>query len=59
MIRTLVVILAAVSLGTCLAAPLFFFTGRMDAAGYKDLLLAATLGWFVCAAFLVARRKSR
>ena len=53
------VILAALSLGTCLAAPLLFFAGRMDAAGYKTLLLAASLGWFVCAVFLVARRKSR
>ena len=59
MIRPLIVVLAAVSLGTCLAAPLLFFTGSMDAAGYKNLLLAATLGWFVCAALLVTRRKSR
>jgi hypothetical protein len=58
-IRTVIIVLAALSLGTCLAAPTFFFMGSVDAASYKNVLLAGTFGWFICAAFLAARRKSR
>lgn len=58
MIRTVIVVLATLSLGTCLAAPILFFLGRMDAGSYRGVLLAGTLGWFFCAVFLTARRKS-
>jgi hypothetical protein len=58
MIRTLFIVLAALSLGACLAAPLLFFLGSVDMAGYKNVLLAGTLGWFICASFLAARRRS-
>jgi hypothetical protein len=57
-IRTLIIVLAALSLGACLAAPILFFLGRMDAGSYRGVLLAGTLGWFLCAVFLTARRKS-
>ena len=58
MTRTLTIIGAVVSLVVCLAAPVIFFWGRVDAAGYKNLLLAGTLGWFLCAALLAMQRKS-
>ncbi len=58
MIRGLVIVLAALSLATCLAAPILLFRGSVNEAGYKNVLIAGTLGWFICAAFLAARRKS-
>jgi len=57
-IRTLIVIGAALSLAVCLAAPAFYFLGGVSAPAYKNTLLAGTFGWFVCAALLAARRKS-
>jgi hypothetical protein len=41
--------LAALSLFLCVAAPLLYFLGRIDAPVYKTTLAAATVGWFVFA----------
>jgi len=36
-------------LAVCLAAPVMCFLGRLDEAAYKNILAAASLGWFVFA----------
>jgi hypothetical protein len=57
-IRTVIIVLAALSLAACLAAPILFFLGSVEMVSYKNVLLAGTLGWFICASILAARRRS-
>jgi hypothetical protein len=57
MIRATIIIAAALSLAACLAAAVMFFLGSVGTAGYRNILLAGTLGWFVCAVLLAGRRK--
>jgi hypothetical protein len=54
----MLIIAAVLSLAVCLAAPVFFFLGGLGTAGYRNILLAASIAWFLCAALLAARRKS-
>jgi hypothetical protein len=49
MIRKTSLWLAALSLALCLAAPVFYFLGRMDSAAYKAMLALATASWFLFA----------
>ena len=58
MIRIIVIILAVLSLTFCLAVPICFFLGKMSTASYRNLLLVGTLGWFLSAALLAARKKN-
>jgi hypothetical protein len=53
----MVIIVAVLSLTLCLAVPIFFFRGELSTASYRNLLLAGTLGWFLSAAVLAARKK--
>ena len=48
--------LALLSLLACLAFPLMYFWGAIALPAYKNLLAAASLGWFVFATMAVARR---
>jgi hypothetical protein len=52
--------LALVSLGVCLAAPVFFFLGRIAERTYKTGFLLATIAWFILATAWAssARKKS-
>jgi hypothetical protein len=56
--RSLMGGLALVSLGTCLAAPLLFFLGRISEGTYKTLFLLASVAWFVLATARTAARRS-
>lgn len=56
--RSLMGGLALVSLGTCLAAPLLFFLGRISEGTYKTLFLLASAAWFVLATARTAARRS-
>jgi hypothetical protein len=57
-IRAIIAAIAVLSLAVCLAAPVFFFLGRIDTPGYRNILLAGTIGWFLCAALLAGRRRN-
>jgi len=57
-IRIMVIIVAVLSLTLCLAIAIFFFLGEVSMASYRNLLLAGTLGWFLSAALLAARKKN-
>jgi hypothetical protein len=49
---------AALSIGclaVCVAAPVLCFLGRLDEVAYKNILAAASLGWFVFATAWGAR----
>lgn len=46
MMRAAFALLAAVSLGACLAAPVFFFSGSLSESAMKGVFLAASVGWF-------------
>jgi len=56
-LRSLMGGLALVSLGTCLAAPLLFFLGRISEGTYKTLFLLASAAWFVLATVRTAARR--
>ena len=49
-------LLALISLLACLVFPLMYFWGQISLPAYKNLLVAASLGWFVFATMAVARR---
>ena len=48
--------LAALSLVGCLVFPLLFFWGLITLPACKNLLVAASLAWFVFATLTVTRR---
>jgi hypothetical protein len=48
---------AALCLITCLTAPIFYFQGVIGQGPYRLALSAATVGYFICAALMAARRK--
>jgi hypothetical protein len=58
LIRIMVIIVAVLSLTLCLAVPIFFFRGELSTSSYRNLLLGGTLGWFLSAALLAARKRS-
>jgi len=51
-VRTLLVVASAASLALCLAAPILYLLARIGDRDYKTMLLAGTIGWFLCAAAL-------
>ncbi len=53
-VRGLVLSGATAGLLVCLAAPVYYFVGRLEDRGYKAVLLAATILWFLCAGALTA-----
>ena len=55
-VRNLVLSGAIASLLVCLAAPVYYFLGRLEDRGYKAVLLAGTILWFLCAGALTAAR---
>lgn len=54
--KGLLAVLAALSLGWCLAAPLLYFHGTLTMEAYKSHLLAASVAWFVFATLWTTRR---
>jgi hypothetical protein len=54
-LRDLAGLLALLSLGACLAAPVLFFLGRITEGSFKTAFLVASVAWFV---FAVARGSS-
>ncbi len=57
MLKAVVYIPSALCLAACLAIPVLYLHRCIDAGTYNAALLAASLGWFLCAAALAARRK--
>ena len=57
MSKGMLVLPAALCLITCLAVPMFYFHGIMGPGTYRSALSAATVGYFICAALMAARRK--
>ena len=55
--KNLYLVLSAVSLAVCLAAPFLFFWGSLSLLECKQLLAVASVGWFVCATAWVSRRR--
>jgi hypothetical protein len=53
--RILFALLATLSLVICVWAPLQFFWGGLTEAGYKTILLAASLAYFAFATLWAAR----
>ena len=53
-VRGLLLLVGAGSLVVCLAASVFYILGRFDDRGYKTVLLAGTIVWFLCAGALTA-----
>lgn len=49
-------IAALLALLACLAAPILYFVGSVDASTFKTFFLIASLGWFIFA-WLWAREK--
>ena len=47
-----------VSYAVCLAAPLFYFYGRMDPDTYKTLFAAGTLGFLIFATVWASRMET-
>lgn len=47
---------AALSLLTCLAAPIGYFVGALDEPTYRHLFAAASLVWFVAATIVTTGR---
>jgi hypothetical protein len=48
---------AGVCLLSCLVLPLLYFLGRMDMDSFRNLLAAASVGWFVFATAWQSRRE--
>ena len=59
MLRSLLLIIACGGMAACIAAPIFYFFGRIDVKIYQDAFLAGSLIWFVFAAWWGAARKGR
>jgi hypothetical protein len=59
MIRTVAMVVAGLSLATCLVAGILLFLGRVGAAEYRSILSAGSAGWFICVAILAFRKTSR
>ena len=58
MIRTISAAVSAASLLTCIAAPVLYFQGMVDANTFQRIFAAASLGWFAAAITWSTRRKS-
>jgi hypothetical protein len=54
--RTAAGTLAALSLAACMAAPFLYLWSYLSQDGYKSMLLAGSIGWFIFATLWVARR---
>jgi len=50
---------ALICLAVCLAVPFVYFTGAVDVDSYKNILLAASLGWFVFATMWISGRREK
>ncbi len=59
MIRLIAGIVAALSLLACLAVPVLYFQGEIEAEKYKDVFLIASAGWFVGAIVWQAAGKKK
>ena len=57
MIRTVAAVVGGLSLLTCVAVPVLYFQGALDAASFKGIFAAASLGWFAAAITWATRRK--
>ena len=59
MLRVILAVMAFASLTTCVLTPVLHFLGTLTVESYKDIFLAASLGWFVLATSWLALRKKR
>jgi len=59
LVRRLAIPASAVSLAVCLIAPVLYLLGRIGDGSYKGLLLAGSIGWFLCAAALSATHSTK
>jgi len=57
MSKAVVYLPSVLCLIACLIIPLLRFHGRIETGTYNAALLIASIGWFICAAGLAARRK--
>lgn len=56
MLRNLAAVVSVLSLAACLASPLLYFWGTIDAPAYKQAFLLASISWFAAAATWAARK---
>ena len=54
MTRKVVLGMGIASLAVCLMAPVLYFAGWIALAGYRAILLGASVAWFACSAWLAA-----
>jgi hypothetical protein len=53
--RTAAAALALLCLAACLLTPVLFFSGALARGAFEGVFLAASVGWFVGAAFWASR----
>lgn len=57
--KTLLAVLSLLNLALCVAAPVYFFAGRLAEDKYKLVLLLASIAYFIFATAWASRRRQK